>query len=57
MNVTFGTGGCDGKVIMWDGQNKIRLQARPFPTSHIVYRGTSLIRNTPPPQGHLKALL
>ena len=25
---TFATGGCDGKVIMWDGQNKIRLQAR-----------------------------
>uniref|UniRef100_A0A6U4SK10 Mitotic checkpoint protein n=1 Tax=Hemiselmis andersenii TaxID=464988 RepID=A0A6U4SK10_HEMAN len=24
---TFATGGCDGKVIMWDGENKKRLQA------------------------------
>uniref|UniRef100_A0A7S0F0I8 Mitotic checkpoint protein BUB3 n=1 Tax=Hanusia phi TaxID=3032 RepID=A0A7S0F0I8_9CRYP len=31
---TFATGGCDGKVIMWDGQNKKRLQAPwSYPTS------------------------
>jgi len=22
---TFATGGCDGKVIMWDGENKVSL--------------------------------
>mmetsp|Transcript_37258 Transcript_37258/g.58228 ORF Transcript_37258/g.58228 Transcript_37258/m.58228 type:complete len:214 (+) Transcript_37258:492-1133(+) len=31
---TFATGGCDGKVIMWDGGNKKRLQAPwSYPTS------------------------
>lgn len=31
---TFATGGCDGKVIMWDGENKKRLQAPwSYPTS------------------------
>jgi len=31
---TFATGGCDGKVIMWDGENKKRLQAPwAYPTS------------------------
>lgn len=31
---TFATGGCDGTVVLWDGQNKKKLTALPsFPTS------------------------
>eukprot|EP00290_Baffinella_frigidus_P057119 CAMPEP_0180360796 /NCGR_PEP_ID=MMETSP0989-20121125/12197_1 /TAXON_ID=697907 /ORGANISM="non described non described, Strain CCMP2293" /LENGTH=302 /DNA_ID=CAMNT_0022352217 /DNA_START=46 /DNA_END=954 /DNA_ORIENTATION=- len=63
---TFATGGCDGKVIMWDGQNKIRLQAPwSYPTSvaALAFNPTGAIlavassytfeegeKNTPPDQ-------
>jgi cell cycle arrest protein BUB3 len=31
---TFATGGCDGIVNLWDGENKKRLsQLPPYPTS------------------------